>query len=620
MQSKGLLSKLLERSNKLGVAERISVSITVILSASLLCWWLVGLTDVQRAIEVFAQQTPLDIENARMMPQIWSRLPMGVIVAGIVACLSPLLYRRESLLFQVVFGLSIIGLTVVRLFQYPIGCDDVYHDYRYVLNLSSLHTLDYNPPEHVMGFTSHLHILVLALLSLITQFKDIEILSPCFNVFLDCVSFALIVNLLTRLTRSSGLGLIAGFVFAYCPYAINEVWTGKESSLVTMLTVVSVTALHRRRLMLFAWTCVLLFLARPEGVFWLACGLLWTRVHTQPKALVRSWLLPGLLALGWYGFLYWYFGTLMPQGAIGRAHMFHSKYSPMDSAPGFLLSVVGTNCIGYMLVPLLSPIEFGLSFLKVMPMWCAQACYLGKTVTTLFALGLLRAAGNLRSCLRFYFYAISLILLFQIIMNPWTYSWYGCWFAFLPSVVVPFSILFLQRLVRTQPKWSAPRIMAVALCVYLVVQGPLLQRILLQWDNSQSRLMQYRIASGLLERLALRPKEIATIEPGVLGYYLPKTKMLDLGGLLSKEAVPFFPVPTNERTDHAVWCSIPPKAVLSLKPDVIVFFDCFAQNGLLRNKEFLTQYQLIYFWRANVWGSNGLYAYKKRIRPEPDED
>lgn len=619
VQSKGTFGKFLERLNSLGVAERISVSITIALIASLLAWWLLGLASVQRLIETYTQQQPLDIENIRMMPEIWARMSIGIIVSGIVACLSPLMYRRQSVFFQTFFALTIIGLTFVRLLQYPVGCDDVYHDYRYVLNLATRHTLDYNPPEHVMGFTSHLHILLLSLLSIVTQCKQIDLLSPCFNMVLDTASFVMIVNLLKRLTRSSSLGLIAGFVFAFSPYAINEVWTGKETSLVTLLAIASLTALHSRRLQLFAWTCALLFLARPEGIFWLTCGFLWMRKYFS-KALFRSWLVPILVCGGWFAFLYWYFGTVMPQGAIGRAHMFHSKYSPGDSTPGFLLSTIGTSCLGYLVVPLVSPIEFVLSYTRFIPVWCAQACYLGKTVTSLVALGFLRAAGERRACLRFYFYCLSAILLFQIAMNPWTYSWYASWYSLLPSIVVPYAIMFLEKLVRKQPQLGLTKIVAYSIATYLVIQGPLLTHTLLQWDDSQSRLMQYKIAANMFDRLAFPPKEIATIEPGVMGYCLPTVKMLDLGGLLSKEAVAFFPVPLNERTEAKVWCSIPPKAVLALKPDFIVFFDCFAQNGVLNNREFLTQYQLVYFWRAKVWGSNGLYAYKKRIRPEPEED
>ena len=105
---------------------------------------------------------------------------------------------------------------------------------------------------------------------------------------------------------------------------------------------------------------------------------------------------------------------------------------------------------------------------------------------------------------------------------------------------------------------------------------------------------------------------LATWEPGVLGYYLPGSEIIDLGGLVTDETLQYYPVPLSERSRREVWGSIPAQAIVEMKPEQVIFFDSFADNGLLKNKQFLETYKLSQFWPLELWGGHGLFLFERQ--------
>src|SRR5262249_21830272 len=87
--------------------------------------------------------------------------------------------------------------------------------------------------------------------------------------------------------------------------------------------------------------------------------------------------------------------------------------------------------------------------------------------------------------------------------------------------------------------------------------------------------------------------------------------------LASDKPLSYYPVPVNECSTKPVGSSIPVKAVNELSPDYLVFLDSFGDNGILKDRTFLSNYVLKGFYPATVWGGQGVMVYEKgRILPK----
>ncbi len=88
--------------------------------------------------------------------------------------------------------LATVALTL-RLWQCPLAVDDSYIDYRYVLHWLS-GQFDYNAGTHIMGFTSHLHLLILCLVCFLFHTQAVDLASYYLNCFADtaCTVFSLL--------------------------------------------------------------------------------------------------------------------------------------------------------------------------------------------------------------------------------------------------------------------------------------------------------------------------------------------------------------------------------------------------------------------------------------------
>jgi hypothetical protein len=69
--------------------------------------------------------------------------------------------------------------------------------------------------------------------------------------------------------------------------------------------------------------------------------------------------------------------------------------------------------------------------------------------------------------------------------------------------------------------------------------------------------------------------------------------VIDGAGLVSPQAVDYFPVPENERLDAAIG-AIPRGLVRVYQPDMVITLDFFVANGLLIDDWFQENYMLIY--------------------------
>jgi hypothetical protein len=101
-------------------------------------------------------------------------------------------------------------------------------------------------------------------------------------------------------------------------------------------------------------------------------------------------------------------------------------------------------------------------------------------------------------------------------------------------------------------------------------------------------------------------------EIGELGFILDQVKVLDAAGLVSPEAIPYLPIPPEQRAGPGIG-AIPIGLVHDYHPDMLIFFDIFAVNGIGSDDWFWDNYTPIIVHEVNLpgWDSNALYVFAR---------
>ena len=579
----------------------------------------------------------LPLELINLVPAAVQRYGVFMILCAFVFCAffffafkskddenNKLNFSAGAQFFSFAFLFCLIGYVMValRILQFPVCVDDAYIDFRYIYRWANGLGFDYNSPEHVMGFTSHLHVLLLTVIASIVRGVDIALLSQLTNVVFQFATY-LLLFLVSRLCyQNIWLAFFSCAAYAFNQENLSACLTGKEAPMLTFLVLLSMWSAMKMKWGWLSWICCLIALTRPEGFIWYAVNLLYFFKRAEDrKQYLKNWIAPSILIVGVYVFLFSYFGSVIPHGALGRAAMFHSFGEATDKTVFFILKFVGVQLFGTSLAAVFAP---GLNFEIT---WLLQGA-----VAFLF----LFEVSRRKAWFQPYVYSSLLLLLFFAVTDPWMFSWYYSWFALLAPLAIPYVVLCLIRLIKSLSGYPSLAFCAVvaSLCLLsfnlatlpparillLNQKGPFMtfwpviktiRSYPFGWSEPQQRLLVYKHAANFFNTPEAAKGDIATWEPGLLAYLLPERKILDLGGLLSDEVLKFYPVPNGERTRKSVWGSIPPEAIIQLKPEWCIFFDCFGDNGLLSNRKFLSSYELQKFMHGNIWGSKGLYIFRR---------
>lgn len=483
------------------------------------------------------------------------------------------------------FGFAYVVLT--RFLQFPISRDDAYIDYRHVQNLVVLHSLDYNPGLPVMGFTSHLHYLLLSFLSFVTGVRDLSVLSQCVNAVTQLITYVFLFVTLSRITGKPVCGLIGAFVYALLPYDLKDSFGGKETIIVQFLILLSIWAIYRESYRTCAWAGSLLFLTRPEGIFYLVVCLIWTAWKKGVGAW-KFWVIPGAVVTVWYCVLIAHFGTVLPHGGLAKKLIYYGYPSAGNQIVTFFSSWLGLP-------------EGTLNLLVIAAGW------------------LIVIRRN--AAFAIYSAAISLIALFFMVSRvPLMFSWYLSWFSllavfFFAIVYDGCSDLWAQRRWRPYAVLAASMVLVLLSNSVIPAWGNLKEAALpiFAWTRGDTRLLLYQKAARYINGKGFTGT-VAVSEPGAFGYVYKGT-VLDLGGLVSAEMVNFLPIPPKERWS-GFNTAIPTKAIRTMLPEYVVFFDAFAHNSLLVDDWFKQNYVERENWPYKDWTVTCLLIYQKRLQTE----
>ena len=478
-----------------------------------------------------------------------------------------------------------VPVIVLQVLPGPHTLDDAYITFRYARNLANGLGFVYNPGQPVLGTTTPLYTLWLAVLSMLTSSSDFPWLALLTNAVCDIIT----VVLLRRLFRALGLSPMAAAVIAIAylsnPARIGVALGTMETSVDVMCIVVALDAYIRRdRPTLAALFSALAVLVRLDSVL-LPLLLAAHSVLAKRRMPWREGLIFGIIVGPWLLFAQAYFGSVIPNSVVAKTHAY--LLPPNSAFTSILYYLITRSSIDPMRWPLWLN---GLMLTGILIAYVVGARMILKIqarAATLVAYAPLYAAG------------LSL-------GNPFIFVWY-----YLPLVLVVDSVcLFgVWTILSHTRSVVRPVVVGALMAGSLIVQFSGLGPFLDKWPvNLQHRELLYRRAAAMLHD-AIRPGvTLAASEIGVLGYDLGKAVIIDTVGLVSPQAIPYLlKTPLPGQPVYAV----PDEVIAMLKPDYFVTLEAFIRPTLLESPDFLNTYQLIGTIDTDELGSRGLLIYRR---------
>jgi len=494
-------------------------------------------------------------------------------------------------------------LVLIRALQFPFCIDDAYIDFRQARNLVLQGSLDYNVGDPVMGFTSHLHLWILALMGWLGGVDSLPQWSQNFNTLCDLLSFGLVYQL-GRLLKLSPLAALAGSIWlALSHYMYLSATEGKESSLVMLLLLILIYAIETDRLTGVAWASVLIFLARPEGVLVVVAAGGWA-LYAHGWRSLKYWILPAAVAGFWYVLLLGHFGTIWPQGMVAKAVTYpHKSFGEeLVIILWFLADIFNCND--------------GFRQYMTTQGWICMAF-----IIPLLVWVLARSRGT-----RVYLAALTLISLALIVkkVELVSFPWYFCWYGLLPILVIPALLermLVWLRKTGVLQDWLTAGLFALVAFIPLLAYplsradeaGMVYPYPIFVWNELRQRLLTYRDLAQRLKAITGGDATVAVCEDGVFGYYYGGP-LLTLDGLAFRGITRYYPWPGMDKVETF---RISPQMVLDEKPDLVVFIEVFGRNYLLKSEDFRRQYVLREVLPESVFGSSGLFVFQRKSDDAP---
>lgn len=511
-------------------------------------------------------------------------------------------WRQEGLLPAA----CAVAALAIRLFCGPHPVDDAYITFRYARNLAAGLGLVYNPGEHVLGTSAPLMAGLLAGFARLFGPEGIPWYAVLVNAGADGFLAMLVYGLARRIGLSRTWSVWAGMMQGLAPLSIRYAIGGLETSLVAALTLGAFAAHLGRRDQVAANLAGLSVLLRPDALavaaLLVAAEVLRRRPPWRTLAILAAWTVPGAI-LSW-----WFYGLPLPHTVIAKSAPIYTA-PPWTNAGQFVLQFGGTIAG--------SPLGIG-----------AHGIVLWPTATMLMVVG---PAAVVQLCLA---WAGARRMLCQdmrwgaAIAYPLVYAgvysalgWRGSVMAEWYTVpLVPIYLLMIAAglevvLGRVQRWGTVGRMFAPSLALGLILsqiaglnlgrdrERPfLLPRAV--WDEREQL---YAQAADFLSAHAASGARVAAPEIGALGYAC-ECRILDTVGLVSPEALSYYPLPPEQ---VVALNAVPLELIEATQPEVVVSLEVFMRRTLLQDEWFLGRYTPIWHAETTAFGSAGMWIFAR---------
>ena len=521
----------------------------------------------------------------------------------------------NSIESRLIIFLMMLAL-LARLIPGPRMIDDAFITFRYARNIVQGLGFVYNAGERVLGTTTPLYTLWMAVLSLVTHTEDYPLLALVTNALADAVSTYLLYHLGKRLSNSPLVGLAAALLWAIAPMSVTFAIGGMETSVFILLMLATFTAHLERRPYLTATLAALSFLTRPDAVLIVALvfgQLLWENVKCRISNLgtareyaksqgghlrfeILYLVFVFLLVIApWIIFATAYFGSPIPQSVSAKSLAYH--LSP-EAGLGRLIQ--------HFSVPFFESDVLDLGGLIRLVIYLTL--YLAATLAAfrrdsrslpLLAYPPLYAAA----------FAVGNPLIFRWYLAPPLPTYFmgillGIWQ--ISNLQSPISNLRLGI-----GNWILGAVVAILLVTSLHAwtlhpdHGP--GRPAPKMAYIQLELLYHKVAADLKPQV--NPDTvIAAGDIGALGYDTG-AHILDTLGLISPQTLRYYPLDPNL---YVINYAMSPQLILDQQPDWIVSPEVYIRNGLLKEAHFQAQYQLFETLPTDIYGSQGLMVFRRK--------
>jgi len=483
--------------------------------------------------------------------------------------------------------------------------DDAFITYRYVNNLLSGYGLVYNRGYRVFGCSTPLYLLWLSAVKFIFASVSVPVLSVRLNLIFFLASACGVFAIVRRLSKSTPLASILTSLILVNKTLFDISVGGMESFMFAACVCWVVVLLLKgpRHLYAAAMLSGISCLIRVEGIFCIMITLLVCFTNRGHRERVNKKLLSILLFLPlllWVIFAAVYYGSVIPLSIIAKSKPLY----PLERGAALekILHLIYSWFLFYF--PYTSSSDFPRRLLLIK--------------SAIFILVMIGASGffickplRKKSGWIIPLFLVSIIGFYAVgnpLMFPWYYPViYIFWFLVLFLGVVSCASLFKSKL--------NGRLIVYCFLV-LAFLPPLQSGAFFIWEKhitepDRRRIFQYIEAARYLDNHGA--SKAAAPEIGALGYYT-NAYILDACGLVSPEALPFLPVPKDQR-GSAGWGAISVEFVRETKPEFVVTMRVFAIKSLLISTWFSNAYSLVHEvpLPEELWKSKSILIFKARV-------
>jgi hypothetical protein len=498
--------------------------------------------------------------------------------------------------------MAVIALLAVALRLLPglRTIDDAYITYRYARNIVEGAGFVYNPGEAVLGTTTLVYTLLMALAGWIAGAEAIPSASVIVNALADGVSVALLFLIARPLFPSRLPAALLGVLWAIAPRSVTFAIGGMETSVVVALMLGAFAAWLRDRTRLSAALTGLAVLTRPDALIWagpLGVAMIaaaWRghrdrpplrRLPWQEGALFAAILLPWVI----YGTLI--FGSPLTHSVAAKSVAYH--LAPTQALGAFIQSYS---------TPFFEFDAFGPPG--------AMAGSLIYLVLSLFGMFFL-AITNPRT-LPLTVFPWLYMLVFAL-ANPLIFRWYTT-----PPMPLHFLAIVAGVCGLASRLAGKDRARWVAGAAGLLWIGTSLNAWSLRPDHGPARPapdmawhkleLLYEQAGRDLAPLVGDETVIAAGDIGAVGWF-SGARILDTLGLVSPQSTAYYPIDPSmlATTGYAV----APGLIMDERPDYIVILETYGRNSLLRDPRFMAAYRLRETIQTDIYDSEGMLVYER---------
>lgn len=502
--------------------------------------------------------------------------------------------RRAAVSAATLLAVLTLGL---RLWVGPRTVDDAFITLRYANNIVRGAGFVYNAGERILGTTTPLFALLLALSRLVTG--NLELVALIFNTIADAATVIMLYIMTLRLSGRTVTALACGLLFAFSAGSIRFAVGGMETSVFTFLCVLSCWLFLSERYRATGIATGLAILVRPEALILLAALVV---VFFLTHRRVPWVLLAGGVGvpLPWIVFALGYFGSPIPHSVLAKSVYDFPRLFAAKSLLGYLVRYT---------------LPMGEASVVGLPKYALLGVYL-----VLGSIAAYRTGRLAPKSLVLYAFPVAYLAAYSL-ANPPVWEWYAI--PVVPFVSFGLCVGASGVAQAAKTRFAALRVVRIwqaAIVALLILAGAAQVRQILRSDPRQGRELAYVNIAGKLDAMVDVGTTIATPEIGVLGYFLPEAEILDTQGLVSPRAVPYHQamMESLQGSDYErVWevgSSIPVDLIQAERPDFVVSLEVFARP-LLNDGWFMNNYTLIEKEPSTVFGSDGVLAFQ-RVRAQ----